>query len=69
MQRGKGIGKRGKKGRKEEGKEEGRNKGNRSKKEGKYPYFDYLFNMGPYDCQKKSAKNMKEFQKKNMGEG
>ena len=29
----------------------GRKKGNTSKKEGTYPYFVSLFNIGPYDSQ------------------
>lgn len=30
-------------------KEEGRKKGNSSKKIGKYPYFVFLVNIGPYN--------------------
>ena len=32
------------------------------KQAGKYPYFISLFNIGPYDWEKKSAKKIEEFQ-------
>ena len=44
----------------------GRKKGNTSKKEGKYPYFVSLFNIGPYDSQN-VCKNGKIKKKKNRG--
>ena len=49
-----------KKGRQRRGKREEK-KGIVVKKKGKYPYFVSLFNIGPYDRQKKSPKIGKNF--------
>ena len=50
---------------KEEKREEKRGIG--VKKEGQYPYFVFLFNIGPYDRKKKTAKEV--FKKLSRGEG